>query len=233
MRFGVVTFPGTTGEADAVHALTFLGHEADYVWHRADVDLSGYDAIVLPGGFSYGDYLRPGALAARSPIMDAVAAFAQAGKPVIGIGNGFQILCEAGLLPGVLVKNRDGAPVSKYVTVRVEDHVSEWLSAVTGSTLSLPLACEAGNFLADEEELGRLWLNRQIVLVYSEEDGTAAPAGSAPTGSMNDIAGVSNEVGNVLGLMVHPERATDGLSGSTDGALFFSIICACIEEALS
>lgn len=233
MYFGVLVFPGSTGEQDAVHALSFLGHEAEYVWHRSTDDLSGYDALVLPGGFSYGDYLRPGALAARSPIMAAVTAFAEAGKPVIGLGNGFQILCEAGLLPGVLVGNRDGAAVSKYVTVRVEDHVSEWLSEVAGSTLSLPLACEAGNYLADEETIGNLWLNRQVVLVYSEDDGTTAERGSAPTGSMNDIAGISNEAGNVLGVMVHPERAVDGLAGSTDGAVFFSAICRVVEEACS
>jgi phosphoribosylformylglycinamidine synthase len=234
MRFGVVVFPGSNCEQDVVHALQHLGYEASYVWHQ-DTDLEPYDAIVLPGGFSYGDYLRCGAVARFSPVMDAVFAYANAGRPVIGICNGFQILTEAHLLPGALLRNAGLKFICESVPLRVEQSVCQWLSLEPGTVVRIPINHNEGNYFCDEATRARLEANGQIVLRYCNPDGTRNPDGSAPNGAFDDIAGICNERGNVFGLMPHPERATDGLSGphATDGAAFFVAIATQYAKTVS
>lgn len=228
-NFGVVTFPGENCEQDAVHALRHLGFSADYVWHQ-DTDLKGIDAIVLPGGFSYGDYLRCGAIARFSPIMTSVIKEAQAGLPVIGICNGFQVLTEARLLPGALIKNRDLKFICRSTPVRVEESICQWVDLDPGTVLELPIAHNEGNYFCDAETLRELQEQKRIVLRYSELDGSRREGGSAPNGSIDDIAGISNEAGNVFGLMPHPERVTDGVSGSTAGSAFFTAIASRVAQ---
>ena len=225
MRFGVVVFPGSNCEQDVVHALRYLGYQADYIWHQQR-DLAGFDAIVLPGGFSYGDYLRCGAVARFSPVMGSLTAFAQAGGPVIGICNGFQILCEAHMLPGALLRNAGLKFICESTPLRVEPNVCAWLDAAPGTVLHIPINHNEGNFTCDPRTLAKLEANGQIVLRYCAPDGSRDPAGSAPNGALDDIAGICNEQGNVFGLMPHPERATDGVSGphATDGVAFFTAI---------
>jgi phosphoribosylformylglycinamidine synthase len=207
MRWGVLQFPGSCDERDALHACSLLG-EARLVWHE-ERDLSGIDAVVVPGGFSYGDYLRAGAIARFSPAMEAVAEFAAAGGPVLGVCNGFQVLCEAGLLPGALLLNE-----SMRFTCRQLDLIPEG-EAGTGAAeaLSIPAKHGEGRYWAPEETLDALEANGQVAYRY-------AP-GQNPNGSARDIAGVRNEAGNVLGLMPHPEHAVDPLTGSTDGLEVF------------
>ncbi|MDZ4178070.1 MAG: phosphoribosylformylglycinamidine synthase subunit PurQ [Coriobacteriia bacterium] len=229
MRFGVVIFPGSNCEQDVVHAVRFLGHEADYVWH-GDTDLSGFDAIVLPGGFSYGDYIRCGAVARFSPVMGEVVRFAERGAPVIGICNGFQILTEAHLLPGALLRNSGLKFVCKSVYLRAEAHVCQWLDVAPGTVMRVPVNHNEGNYVCDEGTLERLKDGGQIVLRYCEADGTRAEGGSAPNGALDDIAGVCNEAGNVFGLMPHPERVVDPVSGGTDGQAFFTSIVKRVAE---
>jgi phosphoribosylformylglycinamidine synthase len=231
MRFGVVVFPGSNCEQDVMHALRYLGHEAAYVWHQ-ETSLEGYDAVVLPGGFSYGDYLRCGAVARFSPVMEAVRAYADAGHPVIGICNGFQILTEAQLLPGALLRNSGLKFICESVSLRVEQSVCRWLDLAPGTVLHIPINHNEGNYFCDEATLARLEERGQIVLRYCNADGSRDAAGSAPNGALDDIAGICNERGNVLGLMPHPERATDGLSGphATDGAAFFEAVASYVEE---
>ncbi len=175
MRFGVVVFPGSNCEQDVVHAATLLGHEADYVWH-GDTDISGFDAIVLPGGFSYGDYIRTGAVARFSPVMAEVKRFADAGGPVLGICNGFQILTEAQLLPGALLRNRGLKFICKEVPLRVESSKSPWLDIPVGTVVRIPINHNEGNYTCDAETLERLNANGQVVLRYCEPDGSR-PAG--------------------------------------------------------
>ncbi|MEI6073437.1 MAG: phosphoribosylformylglycinamidine synthase subunit PurQ [Verrucomicrobiae bacterium] len=225
MKFSVLRFPGSNCDQDCVHALNAIpGASADYVWHK-DTSLDGCDAVVVPGGFSYGDYLRCGAIARFSPIMKTVREFAAAGGPVIGICNGFQILCESGLLPGALVRNRDLHFVCEHVRLRVELHDSRFTSAArTGQILNIPIAHGEGCYFADDATLDRLRANGQVVLRYCDDQGRTA-AEANPNGSRDNIAGIRNEAGNVFGLMPHPERACDPLLGSTDGlAIFRSII---------
>jgi phosphoribosylformylglycinamidine synthase len=229
MRFGVVVFPGSNCEQDAVCAIRYLGMQADYVWH-GDTDLAGYDALVLPGGFSYGDYIRCGAVARFSPVMAEVVRFAQAGGPVIGICNGFQILTEAHLLPGALLRNRGLKFICTSVNLRAEQSACQWLDMPVGSVLSVPINHNEGNFICDDETLKRLEANGQIVLRYCEVDGSRAEGGSAPNGALDDIAGICNERGNVFGLMPHPERAVDPVSGGTDGQHFFTVIARRLAE---
>ena len=208
----VVVFPGTNCERDCVRALEQLGASTSLVWHTA-ADLAGVDVVVLPGGFAHGDYLRTGALARFSPVMDAVRAHADSGGLVVGICNGFQILCEAGMLPGALRKNRDLKFLCKWVEVRVETTESPFTSAANeGRVLRLPVNHFEGNYYCDTETLRRLRANGQVLLRYV----------SNPNGSRDDIAGVVNDSGNVFGLMPHPERACDGLLGSTDGAVLLT-----------
>jgi len=229
MRFGVVIFPGSNCEQDVIRATHFLGYESEYIWH-GDTDLSGFDAIVLPGGFSYGDYIRTGAVARFSPVMSEVVRFAEAGGPVLGICNGFQILTEAHLLPGALLRNTGLKFICKHVDLRVEDNVCQWIDAPAGTLVRIPINHNEGNYYCDAETLKRLDANGQVVLRYVEPDGTRAPGGSAPNGALDDIAGVCNERGNVFGLMPHPERVCDPLVGGEDGQPFFTTIVRKLAE---
>ena len=226
MKFAVIRFPGSNCDQDCIHVLNVLpGASADYVWHK-DSSLAGFDAVVVPGGFSYGDYLRCGAIARFSPIMKAVKEFAAAGGTVIGICNGFQILCESGLLPGALVRNRGLHFVCQHVTVRVEHHDTAFTnSTLTGTLLNIPIAHGEGCYFADDETLQRLQKNNQILLRYADAQGGITEAAN-PNGSRENIAGIRNEAGNIFGLMPHPERACDPLLGSTDGLAIFQSILA-------
>ncbi len=227
MRFAVVVFPGTWSDKDCYHAIVdVLGHEAAYVWHR-DRDLSGFDCVVLPGGFSYGDYLRCGAIARFSPVMESVRAFAEAGKPVIGICNGFQVLCEAGLLPGALMRNADLQFHCQPVHLRTENATTAFTNACEpGQPLRMPISHGEGNYYADTVTLDALEASGRIVFRYCDAEGRVT-AEANPNGSARNIAGIVNERGNVLGMMPHPERAVEPLLGGTDGlAIFRSIVAA-------
>jgi phosphoribosylformylglycinamidine synthase subunit PurQ / glutaminase len=222
-RVGVVLFPGTNCEHDAVRALEGLGATAGLVWH-ADTSVAGYDALVLPGGFAHGDYLRPGAIARFSPIMEAVSAFASAGGPVVGICNGFQILTEAGLLPGALQKNRGLRFLCTTVTLRVERSDTVLTTGVpVGTELAVPINHFEGNYTCDAATLAELRDEGRIVLRYVDN----------PNGSVDDIAGVCNAGRNVVGLMPHPERASDRLLGTEDGAVLLSALLASAGTALA
>jgi len=213
VKFGVVRFPGSCDEVDALRACTGFG-DAELLWH-ADHDLRGVDAVIVPGGFSYGDYLRPGAIARFSPLMAAVAGFAREGGPVLGICNGFQVLCEAHLLPGALLPNTGLRFLFRQVEVVVENPDTAFTRACArGDRLSVPVKHTTGRYYAPEQELDRMEEAGQVVLRY-------AP-GQNPNGSVHDIAGVTNEAGNVMGLMPHPEHAVDPLRGPTGGAAIFS-----------
>ena len=231
MRFGVVIFPGSNCEQDVIRATRFLGFESEYVWH-GDTDISGFDAIVLPGGFSYGDYIRTGAVARFSPVMAEVMRFADKGGPVLGICNGFQILCEAHMLPGAMLRNRGLKFICKSTSLRVEENACEWLDAPAQTVLQIPINHNEGNYYCDAQTLASLDANGQVVLRYCEPDGTRAAGGSAPNGSLDDIAGICNERGNVFGLMPHPERVVDLLTGGTDGQAFFTSIVGTFAEAV-
>ena len=221
MRFGIVVFPGTWSDQDCYHAVhTVLGAEADYVWHK-ETDLSGYDCIILPGGFSYGDYLRPGAIARFSPVMSSVADFARRGGLVIGICNGFQILCEAGLLPGALMRNVHLEYRCQWVHLRVENPHTPFTRGVpAGRVLRIPISHGEGNYYVDGETLARMEERGQVVFRYCTPEGEATDEAN-PNGSVSNIAGVCNEGGNVLGMMPHPERACEPLLGGTDGLYIF------------
>jgi phosphoribosylformylglycinamidine synthase len=229
MRFAVVIFPGSNCEQDVLHAARMLGHEAEYVWH-GDTELTGFDAVVLPGGFSYGDYIRTGAVARFSPVMAEVVRFADKGGPVLGICNGFQILTEAHMLPGALLRNRGLKFICKSVNLRVEDNVCQWLDEPAGKVISIPINHNEGNYYCDVSTLERLNANGQVVLRYVEADGSTASGGSAPNGALDDLAGVCNERGNVFGLMPHPERVVEPITGGTDGQPFFTSIVAKLAE---
>ena len=222
MKFAVVQFPGSNCDQDCTAALNGLaGMQAEFVWHKK-TSLDGYDAIVLPGGFSYGDYLRCGAIARFSPIMQAVIENAAAGKLIIGVCNGFQILCEAGLLPGALVRNRSLHFVCDMVTTRVEvEHSPFTLGLTKGSLLRLPVAHGEGCFFADDATLRELNANRQVILRY---------AGENPNGSIEDIAGICNRERNVFGLMPHPDRACEARLGSADGRKIFESMMQWITD---
>jgi phosphoribosylformylglycinamidine synthase I len=229
VRFGVVIFPGSNCEQDVIHAVRLLGHEAEYVWH-GDTDLSGFDAVVLPGGFSYGDYIRCGAVARFSPVMTEVVRFAEKGGPVLGICNGFQILCEAHLLPGALLRNRGLKFICETVHLRVERSACQWLDLPAGTVVRVPINHNEGNYICDGETLTRLEANGQIVLRYCKADGSRGPGGSAPNGALDDIAGICTERGPVGGLMPHPERACDPDVAGTDGQAFFTAIVRRLAE---
>ena len=217
MKFGIVTFPGSNCDYDAYHAITeVLGEEAVYLWHK-DHELQGSDVIILPGGFSYGDYLRAGAIARFSPIMQEVIAHANGGGPVLAICNGFQIACEAGLLPGALLRNSHLQFVSDAVRIRVENAETMFTNLYErGEVLRIPVAHGDGRFVADESVLDQLEDEGRVVFRYSDARGNVTPQ-SNPNGSERNIAGIINEEGNVLGLMPHPERACSPLLGSSDG----------------
>ena len=225
MKFGIVKFPGSNSDEDAFLAVTdVLGQEAVWLWHK-DHDLRGVDVVILPGGFSYGDYLRAGAIARFSPIMREVVAHADRGGLVIGICNGFQIACEAGLLPGALLRNQSLQFVSELCRVRVENTDTRFTNQYTsGQLLRLPIAHGEGRYTADEATLDRLEQNGQVVFRYVNATGEVDPAHD-PNGSSRGIAGIVNERGNVLGVMPHPERAAEVVVGSADGvALFESVL---------
>ena len=217
LKFGIVVFPGSNCDHDAQHALsTVCGQETRLLWHK-DSSLQGSDVIILPGGFSYGDYLRCGAIARFSPIMKEVIAFANDGGTVIGICNGFQILCEAGLLPGVLLRNEKLTFSCAYVHLRVEQTASRFTSACApGEVLKIPIAHGEGNYFADAATLKALEENKQILFRYTGPDGTVSDDAN-PNGSVEHIAGIMNDRGNVMGMMPHPERAVEALLGPTDG----------------
>jgi phosphoribosylformylglycinamidine synthase len=217
VKFGVVRFPGSCDEVDAVLACERHG-EAEILWH-GDRDLKGVDAVVVPGGFSYGDYLRVGAIARVSPVMESVADFAHGGGPVLGICNGFQVLCEAGLLPGALLPNTELRFICRQVDVEVVNAETPFTRACgVGQVLSIPVKHTTGRYYAPPDQLAAMEAGGQVVLRYAEGDN--------PNGSANGIAGVSNEAGNVMGLMPHPEHAVDPLTGSADGACLFASLAA-------
>ena len=221
MKFAVIQFPGSNCDQDCLAGLRRVaGIEADYVWHK-ETSLRGWDAIVLPGGFSYGDYLRCGAIARFSPIMRAVVDDAHAGKLVIGICNGFQILCEAGLLPGALVRNRSLHFVCEMVTTRVEALDSPFMRGMSiGTLLRMPIAHGEGCYYADDATLRELNERQQVLLRYCDAKGKITPAAN-PNGSVENIAGICNRARNVFGLMPHPDRACEERLGSNDGARIF------------
>jgi phosphoribosylformylglycinamidine synthase len=226
MKFGIVTFPGSNCDYDAYRAaVDTLGEEAVYIWHK-DHDLQGSDVIILPGGFSYGDYLRPGAIARFSPVMSEIVDYARKGGIVIGICNGFQIACEAGLLPGALLRNASLQFVSAPVTLRVENTATHFTSGYeSGQLIRIPIAHGDGRYTADESQLDELENADQVVFRYADDRGEIT-ADANPNGSARGIAGIVNAEGNVMGLMPHPERALDDLLGSSDGLAFFESILA-------
>lgn len=217
MKFGVVRFPGSSGDKDAYFAVRDVtGQSVEYIWHES-TDLSGFDCIILPGGASYGDYLRAGGVAKNSPIIDAIRKFADGGGRVIGIGNGFQILCEAGLLPGDLLMNNTARFRCLPVKVRVDNNTSDFSGkCCKGQVLSLPIAHLTGRYYCDSDTLNVLEKDGRVLLRYCDESGNATEQAN-PNGSVGNIAGVVNERGNVAGMMPHPERAVEDILGSTDG----------------
>ena len=226
MTIAVIVYPGTNCELDVIHALNLQGAETEMVWHQ-DTDLTGASGVVLPGGFAHGDYLRTGAIARFSPIMDAVARLAADAIPILGICNGFQILCEAGLLPGVLVANRDLRFICELVHLRVESTDSILTRAATvGQVLSIPLNSFEGNYVADD--INRIEAEGDVILRYSDARGSV-DHDMSPNGSMNNIAGITNATRNVAGLMPHPERASEEILGSTDGNVLLEGFIASTE----
>ncbi len=221
MKFGVVVFPGSNCDQDCVHVLKdVVRQEVVSLWHQ-DTTLRGVDAVVLPGGFSYGDYLRTGAIARFSPIMRSLVSFANDGGFVMGICNGFQILLEAGLLPGAMMRNTGLRFICRYVHVRVERTDSPFTNrCVEGQILRLPIAHNEGNYTIDPQGFGQLQEARQVLFRYCDDDGQVTTAAN-PNGSVDAIAGITNAAGNVMGMMPHPERASETTLGSTDGRLMF------------
>jgi phosphoribosylformylglycinamidine synthase subunit PurQ / glutaminase len=224
MRFGIVVFPGSNCDEDAYHAAKdVFGLDAEYIWHK-DADLKGADVVILPGGFAHGDYLRTGAMACFSPIMSHVRAFAERGGPVLGICNGFQILLEAGMLPGAMLRNRGLKYRCEHVHLRVEHTDTPFTCAATpGQILRIPIGHGEGNYFAAAEVLEKLEANRQVILRYTDPDGRLGDAWN-PNGSAHAIASVCNESRNVVGMMPHPERACEPLLGGTDGRLIFESV---------
>ncbi len=224
MKFGVIRFPGSNCDQDAYHVIKdSMGKPVDYVWHQ-ETSVRGYDCIILPGGFSYGDYLRTGAIARFSPVMDSVIEHARVGRFVIGICNGFQVLCEAHLLPGALVRNKGLKFVCKQVHLRVENAETPWTrSAKRGQVLKVPVAHGEGCYVADQETLCELKTSDRILLRYCDPAGRFTHAAN-PNGSVDNIAGIANESFNVIGMMPHPERASERILGSSDGRVIFESI---------
>jgi phosphoribosylformylglycinamidine synthase subunit PurQ / glutaminase len=221
MKFGVVVFPGSNCDHDAYHAIGHvLKKPVEFIWHESQ-DLAHCDAVVLPGGFAYGDYLRTGAIARFSPVMKSIEKFANSGGLVLGVCNGFQILCEAGLLPGAMMRNSGLRFICRHVYIRVEQTDTPFTNAATtGQILRIPIAHSDGNYTADEATLAQLEKNRQILFRYTTPDGSDDAAGN-PNGSMHNIAGICNRERNVAGLMPHPERAVESALDSADGLVIF------------
>lgn len=230
MRFGVVTFPGSNGDHDALSAIEIgLRQEVAPVWHK-DRSVDGFDALIVPGGFSYGDYLRPGAIARFSPIMDAVTEFARHGGPILGICNGFQVLVEAGLVPGSLLRNVNLSFSCRWVHVRVETNRTAFTHGLgEGDVLSMPIAHGDGQYFVTPDELAVLEANQQIVFRYCDANGEFS-VDSNPNGSLDEIAGVCNERGNVVALMPHPERAYDPLLGGDEGLKILGAVVGWASE---
>ena len=232
VKFGVVVFPGSNCDHDAHYVSgDLLGHQSRLIWHK-EGSLGDVDVVILPGGFSYGDYLRCGAIARFSPIMKDVVRFARQGGRVIGICNGFQMLTETGLLPGVLLRNESLRFVCRYVHLRVERTDTMWTNRCpSGAVLEIPIAHGDGNYFAESDTLKRLEDGGRVLFRYAAPDGTVAQEVN-PNGSLNNIAGIMNEAGNILGLMPHPERAADDALGHTDGRLIFeSIVTHVVSQA--
>ncbi len=231
MRFAILVFPGTWSDTDCHYAVSgVLGQEAGYVWHKS-ADLTGYDAVIVPGGFSYGDYLRAGAIARFSPVMAEVQEFAAAGRPVIGICNGFQILCEAGLLPGALRRNGHLQYRCQWTHLRTERADTPFSSRCrTAQPLAVPVSHGEGSYYADDATVAQLEEQGRVLFRYCEADG-AVTEGANPNGSVSNIAGIISEGGNVLGMMPHPERSCEQLLGSDDGNLIFGSIIDAVSGA--
>ena len=231
MKFGVIVFPGSNCDHDAYHVISkHVGQPVSFLWHR-ETDLNAYDALIIPGGFSYGDYLRAGALASLSPVMKSVREFAARGGFVLGICNGFQILCEAGLLPGALIRNRDLHFRCEHVHVRVENADTPFTNELRrGQLLRLPIAHAEGNYVCDDETLLELQYEDRITLRYCDAAGNTTDEAN-PNGSRDSIAGICNRERNVLGLMPHPERACEDLLGSADGRGLFRSLSATLAAA--
>jgi len=232
MKFGIVVFPGSNCDHDAYHATKHvLGQDAEFIWHK-DTDLKGADALILPGGFSYGDYLRTGAIARFSPIMREVQAFAAKGGPVLGVCNGFQILLEAGLIPGAMLRNRSVKFVCAHVHIRVEQTDTPFTcSARKGQVLRIPIAHGEGNYFATPDVLAKLEANRQVIFRYTDAQGEVIDEAN-PNGSINGIAGLCNEARNVVGLMPHPERACESSLGSADGLVILESAVQSIKSGV-
>ena len=231
MKFGVIVFPGSNCDHDAYHVVSkHVGQPVSFIWHK-ETDLAGYDAIIIPGGFSYGDYLRAGALARFSPVMASVKEFAARGGFVLGICNGFQILCEAGLLPGALIRNRNLHFVCAHINVRVETNDTPFTNELTrGAVLRLPIAHAEGNYTCDDATLAELQREDRIVFRYCDDVGRITDE-TNPNGARDSIAGICNRTRNVMGLMPHPERACEDLLGSADGRGVFHSLTATLVHA--
>jgi phosphoribosylformylglycinamidine synthase len=231
MNFGVIVFPGSNCDHDCVHVISgVLGQKATPVWHK-ETSLTGLDAIILPGGFSYGDYLRTGAIARFSPVMGAVKAFASEGGMVLGICNGFQILLEAGLLPGAMLRNKSLSFICKDVHIKVENAATPFTGLCeSGQVLKVPIAHADGNYYTDPVTLAALQANAQIIFRYCRPDGKVTPDAN-PNGSLDNIAGIRNAEGNVLGLMPHPERCAEDVLGNDDGRVIFLSMLDALKKA--
>jgi len=232
MKFGVVVFPGSNCDHDTYHVISkVIGQPVDFIWHK-EVEIDRYDAIILPGGFSFGDYLRTGAIARFSPVMRSVVEFARAGGLVLGICNGFQILCEAGLLPGALLRNRDLKFVCGHTNIRVERLDTPFTSACSaGQVISVPIAHGEGNYFCDQRTLDELEREGRVIFRYCDANGSVTDE-SNPNGSLNNIAGICNRERNVLGMMPHPERASESLLGSKDGRIILLSMADSLREMI-
>ena len=232
MKFGVVVFPGSNCDHDTYHVISkVIGQPVDFIWHKEE-EIGHYDAIILPGGFSYGDYLRSGAIARFSPVMRSIVRFARDGGLILGICNGFQILCEAGLLPGALMRNRNLQFICRHVNIRVEQTDTPFTSSCEqGQVLSTPIAHGEGNYFCDPETLAELKREGRIIFRYCDEEGSPV-ADANPNGSLENIAGICNRERNVLGMMPHPERASESVLGSNDGRLIFLSLAVSLNQLL-
>ncbi len=230
MNVAIITFPGSNCDQDCHRSVELAGGSPRYVWHR-ETSLGGAEAVIVPGGFAHGDYLRPGAIARFSPIMDAVADFARAGGLIVGICNGFQVLCEAGLLPGALLRNESLCFQSHHCRMRVERSDTAFTAGYReGQVLGIPLSHADGNYFADPDTLAALEAERRVVFRYCDARGDASPDAN-PNGSLNNIAGIVNARGNVLGMMPHPDRAIEAVLGSVDGLPLFESLIGALARA--
>jgi phosphoribosylformylglycinamidine synthase I len=232
MKFGVVVFPGSNCDHDTYHVISkVIGQPVDFIWHKEE-EIDRYDAIILPGGFAFGDYLRTGAIARFSPVMKSVVEFARAGGLVLGVCNGFQILCEAGLLPGALLRNRDLKFICEHINIRVESSDTPFTSACSdGQVISAPIAHGEGNYFCDQRTLDELEGEGRVIFRYCDASGRVTGEAN-PNGSLNNIAGICNRDRNVLGMMPHPERASENLLGSNDGRIILLSMADSLREMI-